>query len=159
MPVVDSSLMQQLVDAGRFDDVLREVSLAEVAAAWIRFHHSVRRGDDRGMDDPDWWAVEMWQNDASWADEQRLRNGVLALVDAAENDLDFGAIGAGIVEYVITDDEDRLRWLEAEAEESERFRRSLANIHVWGQHRDEVAARVETAARVRLPRPRGWAGP
>jgi hypothetical protein len=151
--------MRQLVDARRFDDLLREVSLTDVAEAWIRCHHNARSGDDRGVDDPDWWAVELWQNDASWADEQRLRDGVLALVDAAETDLDFGAIGASVLEYVVTDDEDRLRWLEARAEGSERFRRSLANIHVWGSHRDEVAARVEAAARVRLPRPRGWTGP
>src|SRR3954451_9467201 len=148
--------MQQLVDARRFDDLLRKASLADVAEAWIRYHHNTRSGDDRGIDDPDWWAVEMWQDYASWADEQRLHEGVLALVDAAETDLDFGAIGAGVMEYVVTDDEDRLRWLEARAEESERFRRSLAIIYVWSRHRDEVAARIEAAARVRLPRPRGW---
>jgi hypothetical protein len=151
--------MQQLVDARRFDDLLREVSLADVAEAWMRFHHNDRSGDGRGVDDPDWWAVELWQNDASWADEQRLRDGVLALVDAAETDSDFGAIGAAVLEYAVTDDDDRLRWLEAQAAASQGFRRSLAVIYVWGRHRDAVAARVEAAARVRLPRPRGWTGP
>jgi hypothetical protein len=87
-----------------------------------------------------------------------LRDGVLALVAAAETDQDFGNIGAGVLEYVVSNDEDRLRWLEAQAHASEPFRRSLANIYVWGIHRDEVAARVEAAAGVRLPRPRGWTG-
>ena len=151
--------MQQLVDARRFDELLRVVSLAEVAHAWMRYQHKVQSGVNPDVDDPDWWAVEMWQEDASWADEQRLREGVLELVAAAETDHDFGIIGAAVLEYVITDDEDRLRWVEAEAQKSEPFRRSMANMYVWGVHRDAVAARVEAAARVRLPRPRNWTGP
>jgi hypothetical protein len=151
--------MQQLVDAGQFDELLRVVSLTDVACAWMRYHHKIESGDDPGVDDPDWWAVEMWQQDASWTDEQRLRDGVLALVAAAETDQDFGRIGAGVLEYVVTNDEDRLRWIEAQARQSEPFRRCMANMYVWGNHRDEVAARVEAAAGVRLPRPRRWNGP
>ena len=49
--------------------------------------------------------------------------------------------------------------VEAEAKKSEPFRRSMANMNVWGAHRDAVAARVEAAAGVRLPRPRNWNGP
>jgi hypothetical protein len=157
--VVDSRQLQRLVDAGRFDDLLQIVSLTEVARAWMRYQHKVEGGDDPGVDDPDWWAVEMWQEDASWADENRLRDGVLALVAAAETEEDFGMIGAGVLEYVVTDNEDRLRWLEAQGRESEPFRRSLANIYVWGIQPDRVAARVEAVAGVRLPRPRGWTSP
>jgi hypothetical protein len=150
--------MQQLVDACRFDELLDVVSLNEVAHAWMRYQHKVQRGNDPGVDDPDWWAVEMWQQDASWADEQRLRDGVLELVAAAETDQDFGVIGASVLEYMVTDDEDRLRWFEENATESEAFRRSLSNIYVWGRRRDDVARRIEAAARVRLPRPRKWMG-
>ncbi len=59
--------------------------------------------------------------DDAWADEERLRDGVLALVAAAETDQDFGNIGAAVLEYVVTTDEDRLRWLEAQALVSEPF--------------------------------------
>jgi hypothetical protein len=148
--------MQQLVDARQFDEVLRLASLTDVACAWMRYHHKVRRGDNPGIDDADWWAVEMWQEDRSWADERRLREGVLALVAAAETDADFGAVGAGVLEYVVTDNEDRLRWIEAQAAASEAFRRCMANMYVWGAHRRDVAARIEAAARVRLPRPWYW---
>jgi hypothetical protein len=157
--MVDSRQLQQLIDARQFDDVLQVVSLTEVAQAWMRYWHKVQEGQNPGVDDPDWWAIEMWQEDASWADEQRLRDGVLALVAAAETEQDFALIGAGVVEYIVTDDEDRLHWIEDQARGSERFRRSLANIYVWGTERDEVAARIEAAAGVRLPRPRGWTGP
>ena len=151
--------MQELVDARQFDELLRVVSLADVARVWMRYQHKVQRGDDLGIDDPDWWAVEMWQEDSSWADEQRLRDGVLELVAAAKTDLDFRIIGASVLEYVISDDEDRLRWIEEQAAQSAPFRRSMANMHVWGQHQDEVSARIEAAASVRLPRPRRWKGP
>src|SRR5215831_18162052 len=113
--------MQQFIDARQFDEVLRLVSLTDVARAWMRYHHKAERGDNPGVDDADWWAVEMWQEDRSWADEARLREGVLALVAAAETDSDFGAVGAGVLEYVVTDNEDRLRWIEAQAAASEAF--------------------------------------
>ena len=68
-------------------------------------------------------------------------------------------LGAAIMEMFIADDDDRLRWLEEQARASEAVRRSLANVHVWGDVRHEVAARVEGAAGVRLSRPRDWTGP
>jgi hypothetical protein len=160
--VVSGSELQRLVDERRFEDVLQRVSLAEVAHSWMRYHHRYERdpgNGDPGDDDPDWWAVEMWQLDEKWADEDRLRTGVLELVAAAEKDSDYGAIGAGIVEYMINDDEERLQWIETQARESDGFRRSLANVYVWGVEPDSIAARIEAAAGVRLPRPRGWRGP
>jgi hypothetical protein len=131
-----------------------DVSVAEVAVAYMRYVHGPH--DD---DDPNWWAVELWQADEWWSDEERLRTGIVALVDAAETDLGYGVIGAAIIEYFIYDDEDRLAWLEAQAAKSEPFRHALANVYVWGHQQDRVAARVENAARTRLPRPIGWTGP
>jgi hypothetical protein len=152
MRMTDSSELQRLVDERRFDEVLRRVSLVEIAEAWMRYCR--KAVDVPGVDDPDWWAVEMWMEDGRWADEQRLRDGVLALVAAAETDSDFGALGAAIMEYIVNDDEDRLRWIEAQARVSEPFRRSLANIYVWGSQPDAIAARIEAAAQVALPRPK-----
>jgi hypothetical protein len=67
-------------------------------------------------------------------------------------------LGAAIMEMFVADQDDRLRRLEQQAAISGEFRRSLANVRVWGDVRDEVAARVEAAAGARLPRPRGWTG-
>jgi len=93
------------------------------------------------------------------AEEKRVHAGILELVAAAETDADFGVLGAAIMEMFVADDDDRSRWLEEQATASEPFRRSLANVRVWGDLRDEVSARVEGAAGVRLARPRGWTGP
>jgi hypothetical protein len=117
----------------------------------MRYHHSYHAEGDLSTDDPDWWAVEFWMNEW-WADENQLREGILELVAAAETEVNFAVLGAAIMEDFVADDDDRLRWLEQQASASEAFRRSLANVRVWGMCRDEVAARVEDAARVPLPR-------
>ena len=135
----------------------REVTLDDVARAWIRYHHAESHPADT-YDDPEWWAVELWMDtltdgDAWWADEARVRAGILAIVDRAGDD-DVGVIGAVIMEVFITDDADRLAWVEQQAGVSDRFRRSLANVYVWGELPDEVSQRVENVAGVRLPRPR-----
>ncbi len=157
--VSSSGDLQRLVDDGRFDDLLREVTLADVARAWMRYQHRYEAEGNPGIDDPDWWAVEVWMAEGWWAEEKRVRAGILELVAAAQTDADFGVLGAAIMEMFVADDEDRLRWLEEQARASDAFRRSLANVHVWAQVRDEVAARAEGAAGVHLPRPRGWTGP
>ena len=153
--------LQALLDARRFDELLRIVSLAEVARAWIDYQHD-HAGSARSRapeTDANWWAVEAWMDHEWWSDEARVRAGVLELVVAAETDLDFGTIGAGVMEMFITEDLDRLAWLEQHASLSGRFRRAFANVYVWGELPDEIAARVEGAAGMRLPRPRNWSGP
>jgi hypothetical protein len=150
--VTESRSLQQLVDARRFDDLLREVSLADVATAWMRQHQNIGLTMEPETD-PDWWAVEAWMDEQWWADEDRVRAGLLELVAAAETDDDYGVLGAAVMEVFVTDSNNRLAWLEARAAESEPFRRSLRNVYVWGQVPDGVAQRVEEAAGAPLPRP------
>lgn len=88
-----------------------------------------------------------------WADEKRVRAGILELVTAAASDADLDVLGAAVMEVFVADDDDRLGWLEEQARASERFRRSLANVWVWGCEADSVAQRVELAAGVPLVRP------
>jgi hypothetical protein len=145
--------LQHLVDEGRFDGLLREVTLADVARAWMRYEHRADAEGNTGIDDPDWWAVEVWMDDVWWVDENRVRAGILELVAAAETDLDFGVLGAAVMEMFVADDEERLLWLEKQAGTSEPFRRSLANVWVWGIEADAIAQRAEAAAGVPLPRP------
>jgi hypothetical protein len=155
--------LKRLVDDGLFDALLREVTLSEVARAWMRYQHREHEPvgpdlDDPGIDDPDWWAVSTWMDEDWWADEARVRTGILELVAAAETDSDFGILGAAVIEMFIVDDDDRVLWLEEQAGASEAFRRSLANVWIWGEVQDDIAARVEAAAGVRLKRPKFWKG-
>lgn len=152
--------LQGLVNARRFDDLLRVVTLADVAQAWIRYQHD-HAGTGPTMTpetDANWWAVEAWMENEWWADETRVRTGILELIAAAETDLDFGVIGAAVMEVFINQDADRLAWLERHATASDRFRRAFANVYVWGELPDAIATRVEAAASTRLPRPRNWTG-
>jgi hypothetical protein len=150
--------LQRLVENGRFDDLLQRVTLTDVANAWMRYHHRYEAGGNPGIDDPDWWAVEAWMPDEWWADEKRVRHGILELVAAAETDADFGVLGASIMEMFINADEDRLAWLEEQAVHSEAFQRSLRNVHIWRVESDAIAQRVEAAAGAPLPALRVSAG-
>jgi len=151
--VPTSRHLQRLVDDRRFDDLHRQVTLADVARAWMRYQHRYEVEGNPGSDDPDWWAVEVWMDEGWWVDELRVRAGILELVAAAETDADFGVLGAAILEMFIADDNDRLFWLEEQAAHSEAFQRSLRNVRVWGVESDAVAQRVEAAAGAPLPRP------
>jgi hypothetical protein len=129
--VPQGSALQRLVDDGRFDDLLREVTLADVAQAWMGYQHRYHDDGDPGIDDPDWWAVAVWMEEGWWADEKRVREGILELVAAAETDADFGVLGAAIMEMFVAHGDDRLYWLEEQAAHSEAFQRSLRNVHIW----------------------------
>jgi hypothetical protein len=149
--MTDSVRLQELVDEGRYGDLLTVVSPADIAAAWLRY----QRADADSADHPDWWAVELWIDPDWWEhDERTVREGVLALVAACETDDDFGVFGAAVMEVLVDDDEDRLRWIEEQAATSPAFRRSLANVWVWGSEPDHVSERIERAAGVPLARPR-----
>jgi hypothetical protein len=156
---VTSEHLLRLVEAGDVDALLREVSPQDVAEAWMRYH---RLGVNRDHDDLDWWAVETWILREWWDDEARVRDGILRLVALADDDSDFGIIGAAIQEGFVEGawhDESRVTWIEEHADASEPFRRSLANVQIWGYVSHDIARRVEAAARTRLPRPRDWRDP
>jgi Family of unknown function (DUF6869) len=147
--------LTRLVDERRLDDLLEAASIADVAEAWCCY--TERNANDH--EDPDWWAVEFWLSDGlAFEREQVARDGILALVNAVPDDL-LGHVGAGPLETFVTNDESRVRWIEEQAANSDRFRRALANVWTWGTESDDVAARLERAAGVRLARPTGWTGP
>ena len=130
--------------------VAGEITLAEVATAYFAYRHG-----DQHEDDPNFWAIDLWfpVNDEWWQDEERVRAGLLALVDAAPDDDDLLYVGAGPLEDFIEHDDSRVRWIEAQASMSARFRRALSNVWIWGSVPDEVAERVERAAGVPLAKP------
>jgi hypothetical protein len=146
--------LTRMVDEGRLDDLLGAVSLTDIGEAWCCYAR--RQGNDH--EDPDWWAVEFWLSDGlAFEREEVARDGLLALVNTAPDDL-LGRVGAGPLETFVSNDESRVRWIEEQAAHSDRFRRALANVWTWGTESDDVAARLERAARVRLARPTGWTG-
>jgi hypothetical protein len=150
--VAESRRLQELVDDRRYDELLHEVTLDEVARAWVRYQRHQLEIDEPWENAPDWWAVDLWMDtvtddEAWWADEARVRAGILAIVEAA-HDGDVGIIGASIMEVFINDDESRLRWVEEQARVSDRFRGSLANVWIAGELRADVFLRVERAAGV-----------
>ena len=127
--------------------------LDDVANAWCRYHARTATGQKLGVDDGDWWAVEFWLAGSEvWANEVVVREGLLALIDAATDDL-LSYVGAGPLETFISADESRVRWIENQAARSVRFRKALANVWTWGTEPDDVAARLERAAGVPLARP------
>lgn len=137
-----------LVDARRLDELLARVSLADIAAAW---HCYIQRGAN-DYSDPDWWAVEFWQ-DLAFEREDVARAGLLALIESA-HDRHLSYVGAGPLEVFVTQDEDRTSWLELEAPLRPRLQIALRNVHCWGDLSDDLCQRLEVAAGGVLPRPR-----
>jgi hypothetical protein len=93
-----------------------------------------------------------------WGDEDSVRRGLLALIERAPTGV-LSHVGAGPLEDFTGPNESRLKWVENQADGSPRFRQALANVWTWGTDPDEVAARLERAARVRLARPKDWTAP
>jgi hypothetical protein len=147
--------LQDLVDRKEYGALVEEVGLAHIAATWMAYH---RAEDHTGpaYEDPNWWAVELWMDAAWFRHEAWVRACILEIIAIAESGDDFGIIGAAIMEVFITKDLDRVAWIEREAATSEGFRRSLANVWIWGSVPDAVSERVERAAGVALAKPRGY---
>lgn len=133
--------------------------MKDMADAHMRWHHLAEKPNVFHNDDSEFWAIKLWLDERWFAREDLVRPGILELIGAASSDDDLAYIGALALQGFICDDEDRLRWLESVAATSVNFCTALAYVFVWGVERDDVAARIETAAGVRLPRPPGWTGP
>src|ERR1700704_2314712 len=103
-----TSRLEAMTRDARLDDFLAEVSLAEIAEAWVCY---TSRSADSSYDD-DWWAIEFWlSRGLGYQREDVAREGLLALVAAAPDEL-LGHVGAGPFEDFICADEDRIAWIE-----------------------------------------------
>src|SRR6266571_3052818 len=104
-------------------------SRSRMADAWWGSQLRPRR--DADDDDPDWWAVDLWlAGGPIWGHEDLLQRGIAVLAERMPPGADIGSLGAGPIENVITNNEDRLHWIEAEAARSPRFRAALANVWI-----------------------------
>jgi hypothetical protein len=147
----DPRELEELVLDGQVAELLSLVTLEQVAAAWCRYH---ARTHVPGVedDDPDWWAVFLLQGGEFWSDELRVRTVIDLLVERAPDDRVLGVVGAGPLEDFISDDEDRLVWIERRATASARFREALRHVWIWSLG-PNVLARVERDVGAELARP------
>lgn len=154
--------LQELVDDDDLDGLLARVTLDDIADAWWR-HHLREYGSntDAALADPDWWAIEAWIDHLFDKDEELCRQGIGALAERTPPGADPGNVGAGPLEEFVCADEDRLRWIEDEAERSPNFRKALGSVWIARDVPPDVFLRVERAAGTELawpavgpPRPR-----
>jgi hypothetical protein len=144
-----SKELTALVDAGDIDGLMQRVTLEEIADVWWR---AKLRPETIEWNDPDFWALEFWMDPPLWEREDLLRRAILTLVERAPAQADLGHIGASILEVFINEDDERLRWVEEQAERSSAFRKALANVWISDLPSD-VFLRVERAAGTELPWP------
>jgi hypothetical protein len=133
-----------LLEDLRIDEVLQIVTPQEVAETWMRYQ--------RDHQESDRWADWLWMERTWWADEARVRDGILRLVELAVSEEDYCDIAASILEDFATDDESRLDWIERQAAASDRFRLAMRDMWVW-RLPDQAFRRVERAAGVELADP------
>jgi hypothetical protein len=130
---------REIVEAGErgdLDAVLALTSPEEIADAWwryvVRCHVAHERGEvEPGWDsDPDAWASELWMEGVIQRDEQAFRTLLRTFADRAPGESLLVYLGAGPIEDFLTEDEDRLRWIEEEAKRSRSFRLALASVWI-----------------------------
>ena len=125
--------LQELVDEEKLDDLLRVLSLDEVAAAWRCYQERAAAGEYVDFDDADWWAVEFWLSGAPvYRRQETARAGLLALVHAVPDEL-LGDVGAGPLENFISPQEDVVRWVEDAAQNDARFRTALGFVYLTAE--------------------------
>lgn len=102
--------------------------------------------------DADGWAAELYFEDEFW-DVSRRKTFVRLIAALAPNDDVLLTVGAQGLEDLLSDDEDCVRWVEAQAAASRNFRQALANVYVDGLQPATVA-RLERAAGTLTHNPR-----
>jgi hypothetical protein len=127
--------------------LLTMVTLDDIAEAWCR-HTSQDRG---GIEDPDWWAVAFVLSSDLARNSELHRATLLKLLEHADSELLVGCVGAGPLEDFISEDEDDLRWLEAQAAANVKLRTALGGV--WIRVSEPTFERLDRAAGRRLRRP------
>ena len=153
-PLTDAEIRQLLSD-DRYTDAVTLVSVAQLAQAWTRYQLVADALEgDAAIEHADFWAVMLVHSPEWFDDEARARETILRLIDLAPGDDELEFIGIDFMELGFLSDEARLRWVEAEASSSDRFRRALRSLWVWKDLSEESFECLERAAGVALSRPR-----
>jgi hypothetical protein len=106
----DGERRERLVDDAMFDELLREVTLSDIAEAYWRYQSAWDEHDGHPEGSPDYWALCLWMSFDWWegGDEAHVRQGVLELVERVESDEDFSFLGAAVMEMLFADGTDRV---------------------------------------------------
>ena len=148
----DPHVLLHLVDRGQIDHLLSIVTIDEVAQAWVDHGRREHPLGEAAGDDPQWWAIELWWK-AEWlSNGDRVRSGLLALVDAAVTDHELGRVGAGPLENFVSDDSDDLRWLEQQCSKNAKLRTALSGVWCSNFVSSDTLMRLDRAAGVPLAR-------
>jgi len=135
------------LDDDYVDRLLAMVTLDDIADAWCR--HNSEFG--KGIDDPDWWAVDFVLSCGLDMNRELERAILPKLVEHADSEHLIACVGAGPLEDFISEDEDDLRWLEAQAASNVKFRTALGVVRV--RVSESTFERLDRAAGRRLRRP------
>lgn len=148
----DPDSLLHLVDEGEIDQLFSIVTTEEMAQAWVEYSRREHPPWEQADDDPQWWAIELWWSSEFKSDSARHRLGLLALVDAADTELDLGLVGAGPLENFVSDDPDDLLWLEHHCLVNAKLRTALSGVWCSNFVSTETLLRLDRAAGVPLAR-------
>jgi hypothetical protein len=135
------------LDDDYLDRLLNTVTLDDIAAAWCR--HNSELG--KGIEDPDWWAVDFVLSSDLESNRDLHRATLLKLFEHADSEDLIACVGAGPLEDFISEDEDDLQWLEAQAASNVKLRSALGGV--WIRVSEPTFERLDRAAGRRLRRP------
>lgn len=121
--------------------IVERLGIPHVATAW----QAATAALDEGTDDLNWWAVNLVIDMDWWADEVLHRAVLLHLVADATTLEQLWSVAAGPLEDFLTDDPDRLDWMEQQAAVNPRFRDALAGVWTSGKS-SATAARIAAIA-------------
>ena len=133
--VIDPKEARRLLDADSVDELLSLVTPQEMGLAWCRYATRVVKKDlpkdHEWEDDEDGWAAELYFEDTFLTNENFVRAFLVTVADNAPEEV-LGWVGAGPIEdFLAGADEDRLLWIETQAQESGRFRQALRGVAEW----------------------------
>jgi len=148
----DDRTLEELIDDEDIDSLLTRVSPDDIAATWCRYHREDHPFEEDAWEHPDWWAVDLLLTGAVYRDSRVIREVLLKLVEHADVDV-LGSVGAGPLENFVSDDEDDLRWIEAQCAADEKFRTALSGVWCASYVSEATLVRLDAAAGVPLARP------
>ena len=129
--------LEAAADRSRITDRLGVQRLVDAWLAWTP-------GPDGTYPDQHWWAFSLFDDIERWADEDLHREIVLRFIDTADDE-QIWHVAAHPLEDFLTNNDERLTWMEQIAAQNPRFRRALGGV--WTHSKGPTtAARIERAA-------------
>lgn len=129
--------LEAAADRSRITDRLGAQRLVDAWLAWTP-------APDGTYPDQHWWAYKLFDHVERWADEDLHRELVLRFVETADDE-QIWLVAAHPLEYFLTDNDERLTWMEQIAARNPRFRKALGGVWTYSKQ-PSTAARIERVA-------------